>query len=135
MKKTIFSLSILIFILILSSCNSTNKKTSLEGIWKKANVENDNCIVTFKGNTWQYFKNNEFIEKGTFIIKNDQLILSEEVNEASHNTEKSHGHEHGHSHEYDHDSHCEKMTYKYLLNDTELKLMQGKRISMYNKIK
>jgi hypothetical protein len=114
----------LVFILILSSCNSTNNKVSLEGIWKKANVENDNYILEFKGNTWQYSKNNEVIAKGIFTIKNDKLTLSEE--DSSHD----HGHEHGHSH----DTHCKNMVYKFLLNNTELKLIKDKRTSIYNKI-
>jgi hypothetical protein len=128
MKKTFLSFTILVFVLIISSCNSTNNKESLEGTWKKANIENDNYIIKFKGNTWQYSKNNEVISKGIFTIKDDQLTFSEENS----------GHDHGHEHEghrHSHDTHCKDMIYKFLLNDTEFKLIKDKSTSIYNKIK
>jgi hypothetical protein len=125
MKKTFLSFSILVFALIISSCNSTNNKASLKGTWKKANVENDNYIMEFKGNTWHYSKNNEVISKGIFTIKDDQLTLSEE--------DSGHDHEHGHGHS--HGTHCKDMVYKFLLNNTELKLIKDKSTSIYNKIK
>jgi hypothetical protein len=170
MKNSFLSITLLSLFIILASCNSGNNNTSLEGRWEKANVDKDVIVVEFKGNTWQYSKNNRVAAKGLFKVNGDKLTLSEEAsghehNEAEeahhhdndahahaegkdHNHEKAHSHDNGEAHDHDGDAHKHNeahehtndvhhhdMVYKFALNDTELKLIKGKSISIYNKMK
>lgn len=125
MKK--FKLTSVILIAIvgfLFSC--TVAKNDLAGKWEKENTPDMKLVLEITtDNSWNYFKNDTLVEKGTLEIKGDDFIMKHAHEEHSH----AEGAHHSHDKPADH-------VYKFSLNEdkNELSFITDKKTTVYKKV-
>lgn len=103
------------------------KDPNIIGRWEApARDDKADRIIEFKdGFKWNYYKNDERVERGTYHINNDVLTLVHVVNEHEHKEGEKHDHPEDHRYKYRYnsdkselifDDHGEKSVYKRITN-------------------
>ena len=90
MKKLVHFLSILIIIVLLSSCNLFNNNT-LSGKWEHTNsTASESFVLELSSTTWTYYKNSAVLEKGILETDGNQLIMGHEAEEGTDHDHAAH---------------------------------------------